>query len=171
MESELGKGSTFRALFPASPEVAKSSAPYVPTELPSGDSELVLIVDDEQEIVSGIQRMLENKNYRVLVAKNGLEALALIQRHGTAIDALVTDITMPEMDGVQLIRMLRKDHPRLQIIASSGLGSEKGGSLRARELNALGVNTFLAKPYTMDKLLAALRSLLANGKHACAVVA
>jgi two-component system, cell cycle sensor histidine kinase and response regulator CckA len=118
-----------------------------------------------------MKTLLENQNYRVLVAKNGLEALALIQRHKTAIDAVVTDIMMPEMDGVQLIRVLRRIHPRLHIIASSGLGTELGGSLRSQELEALNVKSFLAKPYTVDKLLAALHSLLRKGKATRAAVA
>jgi PAS domain S-box-containing protein len=171
VESELGKGTTFRALLPALPEAVKSTALYVPPEWPDNGSESVLIVDDEPEIISGLRSMLESKNYRVLVAKNGLEALALIERHGAAIDAVVTDIMMPEMDGVQLIKMLRKFHPRLQIIASSGLGTGKGGSLQAQELEALNVTSFLAKPYSPYKLLAALHALLRNGEDVRAVAA
>jgi DNA-binding response OmpR family regulator len=62
-------------------------------------------------------------------------------------------------------------HPRLKIIASSGLGTERGGSLRTEELEALSVKTFLAKPYTADKLLAALHGLLRNGNGPRAVPA
>jgi two-component system cell cycle sensor histidine kinase/response regulator CckA len=107
----------------------------------------------------------------VLVAKNGLEALAVVQRHGRAIDAVVTDVMMPEMDGVELIRVLRKMHPHLKIIASSGLAAENAGSTRAGELAALSVKMFLAKPYTVDKLLAALQSLLRSGKSLCVAAA
>jgi PAS domain S-box-containing protein len=171
VDSELRRGTTFRALFPASPEAVKSTEPYEPPELPRGDWEAVMIVDDEPEIVSGMTALLEQHHYRVLVAKNGLEALAVVRRYGTAINAVVTDIMMPEMDGLELIRMLRKSHPHLQIIASSGLGTEKGGSHRSGELAALNIKTFLGKPYTADKLLEALHSLLRNGKEACAVPA
>jgi two-component system cell cycle sensor histidine kinase/response regulator CckA len=171
VESEMRQGTTFRAMLPATPEAVKNTAPYVPPELPRGDGEAVLIVDDEPEIVSGMRTMLEQQNYRVLVAKNGLEALAVVHRHSTAIDLVLTDVMMPEMDGVELIRVLRRVHPRLQIVASSGLGTEKGGSMRASELEALGVKSFLAKPYTADKLLEALHGLLRNGKDSCAVSA
>jgi two-component system, cell cycle sensor histidine kinase and response regulator CckA len=164
VESEVGKGTTFQALLPASAEAVQNLAPYVPPDLPRGDGEAVLIVDDEPDIVTGMRTMLEQQNYRVLVAKNGLEAIAVFQRHGKAIDAIVTDIMMPEMDGVELIRELRKKHPRLQVIASSGLGTEKGGSTRAQELDALGVKSFLVKPYAVDNLLTALHGLLRNGK-------
>jgi two-component system, cell cycle sensor histidine kinase and response regulator CckA len=163
VDSEVGMGTTFRVLLPATPEAVQSTEPYVPPDLPRGEGEAVLIVDDEPEVISGMKALLEQQNYRVLVAKNGLEALAVIHRHGQAIHAVVTDIMMPEMDGVELIRVLRKLHPRLKIIASSGLGTEKGGSFRMEELEALSVKSFLAKPYTMDKLLAALDGLLRNG--------
>jgi CheY-like chemotaxis protein len=115
-----------------------------------------------------MRETLEKQNYRVLAAKSGLEALAVVHRHGPAIDAVVTDVMMPEMDGVELIRVLRRMHPRLEIIASSGLGTEQGGSLRAEELEALRVKSFLAKPYTADKLLAALHGSLRNGGGHCA---
>jgi CheY-like chemotaxis protein len=98
-----------------------------------------------------------------------VEALAMVQRHGQAINVVVTDVMMPEMDGVEMIRVLRKIHPRLKIIASSGLGTDRGGSLRSEELKALNVKSFLVKPYTVDKLLEALHGLLRNGNGACAV--
>jgi two-component system, cell cycle sensor histidine kinase and response regulator CckA len=166
VESEVGNGTTFQALLPASSEAVPGTAPYAPPDLPRGDGEAVLIVDDEPEIISGMRVMLEQQNYRVLVAKNGLEAMAVIERHGSAINAVVTDMMMPEMDGVELVRELRRKQPRLQIIASSGLGTEKGGSFRAEELQVLGVKTFLAKPYAADKLLGALHDLLRDGKGA-----
>ncbi|MGP8199378.1 MAG: response regulator [Limisphaerales bacterium] len=160
VESALGKGSTFWILLPASPQAVERATPYTPPEMPGGDGEAVLIVDDEPEIVSGMKSLLEKQNYRVLAARNGLEALAVVHRHGPAIDAVVTDVVMPEMDGVELIRVLRKMHPRLRIIASSGLGTEQGGGMRTEELEALSVKTFLAKPYTVDKLLEALHGTL-----------
>ena len=147
-----------------SPEAVQSAEAYVPPELPRGSGEAVLIVDDEPEIVAGMRSLLEQHNYRVLVAKNGLEALAVMQQYGQAIDAVVTDIMMPEMDGVQLIRVLRKMHPRLQIVASSGLGKENGASTRSQELEALGVRSFLPKPYGVNDLLESLHGLLRKGR-------
>ena len=167
VESALGKGTTFRVLLPASPQAVQSAMPFAPPELPRGDGEAVLIVDDEPEVVSGMKALLEKQNYRVLAAKSGLEALAVVHRHGPAIAAVVTDVLMPEMDGVELIRALRKRHPRLKIIASSGLGTEQGGGVRTEELEALSVKTFLTKPYTVDKLLEALHALLRNGNGHC----
>jgi hypothetical protein len=171
VESASGRGTTFQALLPASPQAVESATPCTPPELPRGDGEAVLIVDDEPEVVLGMREMLEKQNYRILAVKNGLEALAAVYRHGSAIDALVTDVMMPGMDGVGLIRELRKTHPRLKIIASSSLETEQGGSLRTEELEALNVKSFLPKPYTADKLLAALHGLLRNGNGHCAAPA
>ncbi len=166
VDSEMRKGTTFRALLPASPNVVDTAAPFKPPELPRGEGEVVLIVDDEPEIIAGIKSMLENQNYRVLVAKTGVEALAVTQCYGREINLVVSDIMMPEMDGVELIRELHRLQPSLKIIASSGLGTESGGSMRSGELEALGVKTFLAKPYAVDKLLAALQVQLRNGQPA-----
>jgi PAS domain S-box-containing protein len=162
VDSEVGKGTTFRALLPATAEAMQNAAPYVAPELPRGEGEAVLIVDDEPEIICGVTALLEAQNYRVLVAKNGLEALAVVHRHGTAIDAVVTDVMMPEMDGVELIRNLRRIHPSLKIVASSGLATQQGKGWRTEELRALGVQTFLVKPYAVDQLLAALQTQLRN---------
>jgi PAS domain S-box-containing protein len=171
VESEMGKGTTFQALLPASTEVAPGTAAHVSPDLPRGEGEAVLIVDDEPDIISGMKALLEQQNYRVMMAQNGVEALAVIDKHGADIQAVVTDIMMPEMDGVELIRELRRKQPRLQIMASSGLGTEKGGSFRAQELEVLGVKTFLTKPYDVAKLLTALHDLLRNSKSPAAAAA
>jgi PAS domain S-box-containing protein len=160
VESEVGKGTTFRALIPASPKSVSAPAAFLPPEIPRGEGEVVLIVDDEVEIVNGVKTMLENQNYRVLVAKTGVDALAVMQCHRDKIQLVITDIMMPEMDGVELIRELRRVQPAVRVIASSGLGTENGGSTRSGELAALGVKTFLAKPYAAGKLLDALRRML-----------
>ena len=76
---------------------------------------------------------------------------------------------MPGMDGVALIRALRAVAPELKIIASSGLGTDMGGSLRAQELKSLGVTTFLPKPYGSEKLLATLHQLF-NGSSSTTTV-
>jgi two-component system, cell cycle sensor histidine kinase and response regulator CckA len=94
------------------------------------------------------------------VASNGREALAVFVRKNHAIDLVLTDIMMPVMDGKALIQVLKGIDPMLTIIASSGLGRELEGSLRAAELEDLGVKTFLSKPYTAEKMLIALNESL-----------
>ena len=127
---------------------------------------LVLVVDDEEVNRTLLRDLLETHGYEIIEAETGEQALQKVEQRPP--DVILLDVMMPEMDGVEMIRVLRKVHPRLKIIASSGLGTERGGSLRAEELGSLNVKSFLAKPYTADKLLAALHGLLRNGNGICA---
>ena len=158
--SEADKGSTFDVLLPASAEAVFHAAPVAASELPRGAGETVLIVDDEPDIISGMRDALQNQNYNVLVAKNGQEALETVKTTSKSVNIVVTDLMMPEMDGLTLIRGLRASNPSLSIIASSGLTGEVGGCSRSQELQAMGVKSFLTKPYTAEKLLTAVHDLL-----------
>jgi two-component system, cell cycle sensor histidine kinase and response regulator CckA len=84
-----------------------------------------------------------------------LETLA---RHKTEIKAVVTDILMPGVDGLKLIRALRDERPDLSIIVSSGVPRGVGDQVR-KELEEMGIRTFLAKPYAANKLLSVLHEL------------
>jgi PAS domain S-box-containing protein len=165
VESELGRGTTFKVFLPACSRAAHKSTSKIDRLMPRGAGETVFIVDDEPDVISGMRQLLERHNYRVLTACNGEEALAQARRQSPRIDVMVTDIMMPAMDGVALIRAMQAERPGLKIIASSGLGTDMGGSLRSQELKTLGVVSFLPKPYSSEKLLEALHRLLtgANG--------
>ncbi|MDB6112687.1 MAG: Hybrid sensor histidine kinase/response regulator [Pedosphaera sp.] len=165
VESELKRGSTFKVLLPASPEVVESVKPGIVSTLTRGEGQVILIVDDEVNIVSATQRMLEQYGYKVLVANSGQEALRIFTRHDQPIELVITDIMMPGMDGLALIQALKKIDPRIKILPSSGLGKDLGGNLRAAELESLGVRCFLAKPYTAEKLLTGLHLALTEPQH------
>jgi PAS domain S-box-containing protein len=160
VESELERGTTFKVLFPATPRAAHKLTSKIKSLPPQGASEAVLIVDDEPDIISGMRQMLERHHYRVYTANNGEKAMEMIQRGEQKIDVMITDMMMPAMDGVALIRGIRGILPNLKIIASSGLGTDMGGNSRAQELKSLGVAAFLPKPYSMQKLLSTLHELL-----------
>jgi two-component system, cell cycle sensor histidine kinase and response regulator CckA len=102
-------------------------------------------VDDEPDVIAGMRQMLERHNYRVYTATNGEEALEMIERREQKIDAMVTDMMMPAMDGVALIRAMRGTMPELKIIASSGLGTDMAGHDRTQELKSLGVAVLSSK--------------------------
>lgn len=159
VESELNRGTTFRVLLPASPETVKREVSGNTSIIMRGKGEVILLVDDEADILSVTRKLLERVGYKVLEANDGHEALSVISQ-SDRIDLVLTDIMMPQMDGVALIQELREKRPRIKIIASSGLGSNLGGNLRKGELAALGVKAFLTKPYAPGKLLAALREIL-----------
>jgi CheY-like chemotaxis protein len=157
--SEAGKGSQFRIYLPASEAAQAKPVPSSPADLPFGQGELILVVDDESSIREIAKTTLEAFNYRVIIANDGAEAIALFAQQQADIKVVVTDIMMPVMDGLALIRALRKLAPRLPIIASSGLTE----NARAAEAADEGVKAFLAKSYTAGTLLKLLADVLKGG--------
>lgn len=92
----------------------------------------------------------------MLTASDGTEALGLYAQNREEVAGVITDMMMPFMEGPATIRALRKMNPQVKIIAASGLG----GQDKAAEATATGVQLFLPKPYTAEKLLKALAQLL-----------
>ena len=156
-ESEVGRGSTFKVYLPAKPtSTAIESTPSERSQLPLGHNELVLVVDDEEPILNLAQQMLKRFGYRVLLAKNGVEAVSLYRHRQREIDLVITDMLMPIMDGPTTITALKAINPNVKILGSSGLVSE-GGEAKAREI---GVRHFIPKPYTAETMLNAVREVL-----------
>jgi len=154
--TEVGIGTTFKVFLPAKVSEETLQKSRVPSELLEGNGELILVVDDEPGILRASKMILEKQNYRVLTANDGPEALALIAHQKDAIRLVISDISMPYMDGVMLIRAIKKMKPDTAILASTGQG-EQG---RMAELQSLSVNNFLTKPYNTEKLLLGLRNAL-----------
>jgi DNA-binding response OmpR family regulator len=110
-------------------------------------------LDDLREL---LQRLLTHAGYRVLVARDGEEALALALAQPTPIDALVTDLGLPKISGKDLALRLRQHWPGLKVLATSGHAPSHEGPA-----SWLGPNgRFMAKPFNFDALLAELRALL-----------
>ena len=121
-----------------------------------GNGELVLVVDDEAPIREAIVRTLEAHNYRCYTAEDGTDALALYFER-REIDIVITDLHMGMMDGVTLVRSLRKLNAGVKVIVSSGHIQKDSQAA----LEGLGVKTLLEKPYTADKLLKSVKELTA----------
>lgn len=155
--SEPGRGSVFKVYLPADPNVAATSAP-AEGERPRGNRELILVVDDEATIRETMQNVLEGHGYRVLAAAGGREATSLFVEYSSEIRLLFTDLMMPEMNGVALIRAVRAIEPKLRVIATSGLQEPE----RNEELVTLGVTEILPKPCSLGELLQAVRRALAG---------
>ncbi|WP_158277425.1 PAS domain S-box protein [Opitutus sp. ER46] len=154
--SELGRGSVFKVYLPAAPQATETTA-SAPDSIPRGRGELVLVVDDEAAIRLTLQRLLEMHGYEVAVAANGNEGVATFLAQRERVQALITDIMMPEMNGVVLIRALRALEPNLKVIAMSGLQD----TVRRDELSQLGVTEILSKPALPRHILEALHRQLA----------
>ncbi|MEH2464188.1 hybrid sensor histidine kinase/response regulator [Nostoc sp.] len=152
--SEPGNGTSFKVYLPA----VEGMETITPEELPPqrGHGELILVVDDEVAIQEITRTSLEAHNYKTLIASDGMEAIALYAQYRDKISAVLMDIMLPSLDGLTAIRTLRKINPQVRIIASSGLTSDNKLSAVA----AIGVNTFLSKPYTVNELLLSLQKVL-----------
>lgn len=155
--SEEGRGTTFRLYFPAEREGAADHATHNAHAPPRGRGELILVVDDEAAVRSVTEQTLTSFGYRVALASSGAEALSFYAEHGKEVALVLTDIMMPIMDGLQMIRILVKMNPRIRIIASSGLEDEQRALASA---GGVGVKHFLAKPFSTDRLLRTIRNTL-----------
>jgi two-component system cell cycle sensor histidine kinase/response regulator CckA len=154
--SELHKGSQFTLYLPALDRPGAIDAAVQQTDLPLGNGELILVVDDEQSIREITRGTLETFGYTVLTASDGTEALALYADKKNEIAVVLTDMVMPFMDGPATIRALQRMNPNVRIIAASGLGIGQ----RAGEGALEGVSVFLNKPYSAEKLLKTLAQVL-----------
>jgi len=154
--SELHKGSQFALYLPALDAPGRTDAEALQTDLPFGNGELILVVDDEESIREITRGTLETFGYTVLTASDGTEAVGLYADRKNDIAVVLTDMMMPFMDGPATIRALQKMNPAIKIIAASGLTAGHKPGEAALE----GVKLFLSKPYTAEKLLKALAEVL-----------
>ncbi len=120
----------------------------------------VLVIDDDTEIREMIRKMLINENYKVVEAINGMEAFKILDNK-LKIDIVITDIIMPEKEGLETIRELKKDYPHIKILAISGGG--KGSAQNYLSMaKAMGANLTLSKPFSLQELLESVRKLQTN---------
>jgi CheY-like chemotaxis protein len=156
LQSELGKGTAFRIFIPATGTASGAEAASEVVDLPMGHGELVLIIDDEAAIREITKETLEAYGYRALTASDGAEGVAAFAENKKMIRAVIIDIMMPVMDGTAAILVLQQIDPEVKIIAASGL-TTKGKVTTPPNSNVQGV---LTKPYTAEKLLKALKTVL-----------
>lgn len=156
VHSEAGKGTAFAVCIPASREAEEEPLSRVFDDLPKGRGELVLVVDDEEAIRQITRSTLETFGYRVLLAGDGTEALAIYEANRDDIKVVVTDMMMPVMDGEATARALGKLTPGVRIISVSGLVDEA----KVPDAVGAGVQMFLQKPYTAEELLTAIAEVL-----------
>jgi len=155
IESELGRGSIFRILFPAYDEPVVQAAERAAERAPLRAGGLALLVDDEETVRAVSRRMLEKHGFRVITASDGHEAIEQIRQHGADISCVVLDLMMPRMDGEETWRELRRLRPGLPILLSSGYTEQE----ILRRFEGVEISGFLQKPYTTEQLLEALRKI------------
>ena len=154
--SEPNKGTVFKVYLPATPAPSAEEKPAADSRILRGNNEMVLVVDDEEPILNLAQKALKRYGYRVLLAPNGVEAIALYARRQREIDVVITDMLMPVMDGPTTIVALKAINPNIKIIGSSGLTSKDGAAV----VDDAGIHHFLSKPYTAETMLNVLHEVL-----------
>ncbi|HSE80327.1 MAG TPA: response regulator transcription factor [Gaiellaceae bacterium] len=116
----------------------------------------ILVVDDERAVRESLRRALELEGYDVELAADGQEALELLESESTQPDALVLDVLMPEVDGLEVCRRLRRAGSRLPVLMLTARAEVEN---RVEGLDA-GADDYVTKPFALEELLARLRALL-----------
>ena len=157
VESVPGRGTEFRIFLPLASIPRSTDAAPVTPPAPARGSETILLVEDEDGVRTVAQRALESCGYRVLTARDGLDALARFRGHIGPIDLVITDVVMPFLNGPELVERLKRLRPNLTTIFVSGYTD----SVLVREGVADGsAVTYLDKPFTAESLTELVREVL-----------
>lgn len=150
VSSEIGAGTTFEVYFPAvdAPVVSRAMS------VEAAGGETVLVVEDDEDVRHLMVRVLEKAGFRVLSADGGLAALEVSRRWGEGVDLLVSDVSMPGMDGPNLAASLENERPGIPVLFVS---SDASGITQDLLSDSRG---FLAKPFRPSQLIREVRALL-----------
>ena len=157
VESEVGNGTTFRLYFPiplASEQMADVSS--LPGSFSTGGTETILLVEDEKALIEMVRLLLESKGYKVLTAKNGIEAVKIYKMNNPKIDIVLTDMGLPGITGMEAFKKIKEIDPNARVLFASGFFEPDIKS----ELYKLGAKGFIQKPYSPDEVLQKLREVL-----------
>jgi len=148
ISSALGQGTAVRIYLPAQKRIVKDHS--VPSKDLTG-TQTILVIDDEDVILTLGEMVLSSYGYRVLTASNGLSALETFRNSDGKIDLVITDLVMPQMSGREVIEKLREIDPKIKIICASGFMRSSGSE---------DDEAYLQKPFTAQDLLAKVKQIL-----------
>jgi CheY-like chemotaxis protein len=157
VRSRPNSGSTFDLYFPLSTESARPAAPGGPA--PHGEMQEILVVDDEPSVAAYVTARLQQLSYRVVTFGDPREALSACQAAPSRFQAIVTDLTMPHMTGVDLIQKIRAIGRIVPAVIITGYGRDAGGT----KLAALPHCQMLYKPFGGEDLARILKLVITNG--------
>jgi two-component system cell cycle sensor histidine kinase/response regulator CckA len=151
--SELGEGTRFSLYFPVceTENTTENIHEGIKENMSVGGNESILVVDDEPQLRMLAQTILIAKGYRVLTAKNGIDALDILEKN--TIDLMFSDIIMPKMNGYLLVEKVQKLYPNLKILLASGFQGKGDNKIKLDE-------AIIAKPYENNFLLSRVRNCL-----------
>jgi len=153
--SEPGKGATFRVYLPVIEDVDLVSDSE-PTSDAANGNERILLIDDEEQIISMEQQMLENLGYRVTARTDSMKALMEFSTQPQDFDLVITDMTMPHMTGDQLAQKLLDINPDIPVILCTGFNED----ISEEKALSMGIQKFVMKPVIKNDLAATIRSVL-----------
>jgi PAS domain S-box-containing protein len=154
--SEVGVGTTFKVYLPRTDRDVDVTPSQLPPTADGGGGETILLVEDEQQVREVASLILRRGGYKVLLAENGEQGLAVAEEHGKGIDLLITDVVMPRMNGRQLVERLKPRWPDLKVLFMSGYTDD---AIVHHGVLEEGVD-FLQKPITPDALLKRVHEVL-----------
>jgi signal transduction histidine kinase/ActR/RegA family two-component response regulator len=156
LQTTPGKGSTFSLYFPALPNDVKNGT--VAEGFDIRGSESILVVDDDESQRTLASRLLSHLGYNVATVGDGHTAVQIVREHG--FDLVILDMIMEDdFDGLETYKCIRQTRPQQRCIIASGFSETE----RVREAEALGSGLYIRKPYTIDEIGRAVRSMLCNG--------
>lgn len=160
VRSTLGSGTTFQVYFPANGS-STTAAQGESAVQPWRGTGCVLVVDDEVLVRQSAQRMVEEAGFAVLTAHDGEEAVRVFREHFNKITCVLLDLTMPKMDGAETYHELRRIHPGVRVILSSGCGEDWAKT----RIAGMGWAGFIQKPYQYAEMVARLKEAWAAPAH------
>jgi two-component system, cell cycle sensor histidine kinase and response regulator CckA len=161
VQSEIGLGTTFQIYLPCIKAAVQDEAEEI-AESPFQANETILLVEDEETLRESIADFLRQKGYKVLVATNGPQALALASQAGQSIDLMLTDVIMPQMSGRELAERIKSSHPQIKVVFMSGYSNNLLSDRQVLDPRHI----LLQKPVRLTALAKCLRDILERGNAA-----
>lgn len=155
VDSEVGRGSTFTILLPKSASIEDRCTASTSAEREWQGAGTVLVIDDEPNVRSITARLLRRLGFTALTADDGCSGVELFQTHADDIVCVLLDLTMPQLDGQETLRLIRRMRPNARVVLMSGYSEQEAISRFAGQ----GIVGFLPKPFTLNDLRARLQPL------------
>ncbi|MCP4543175.1 MAG: substrate-binding domain-containing protein [Chloroflexi bacterium] len=159
VDTQIGQGTTFTIYFPALSVIEEPVTDVEPSwlDLPEGQGECILVVEDEMVVRQALAESLESLNYQVLEAKNGQEALAIVKERDD-ISLVLSDVIMPEMGGIALLDALSQKGLAVPVVLLSGHPLER----EQKALRVKGLRDWLLKPPSLERLAQSIAKALSE---------
>jgi two-component system cell cycle sensor histidine kinase/response regulator CckA len=155
-DSELQKGTTFIIYFPEIDQPVEAACSQAASVERPSHSETLLVVEDESAFRDLLHEGLQSKGYHVLVAANGVEALQVAEQYKGSISLLITDVIMPQMNGPELVKSLKKVRGNTDVLYMSGYADDKVNNISESD----GELTLIQKPFYIDELVRKIQEIL-----------